>query len=81
MFNYAINELEWEGKNPFRVKMVDEKGRERSKVIGARLLPHQMPNFIEGLEACSEGMRVLFSYHSLYGSSRRRSTGDALGGP
>ena len=60
MFNYAINELEWEGKNPFRFKMVGEKGRERSKVIGARLLPHQMPNFIEGLEACSEGMRVLF---------------------
>ena len=60
MFNYAIEEWEWEGTNPFRFGMAPEKGRERSGKKGARLYDHQMSRFMEGLDACSEGMRVLF---------------------
>lgn len=60
MFNHAIRELEWNGENPFRFAMVPEKGRERSRRKGARLYDHQIPDFMNGLQACSESMRILF---------------------
>jgi integrase len=56
MFNYARRELRWKGDNPFDFALVSEKGRARK----ARLKPHEMPQFMKGLEACSVDMRVLF---------------------
>ena len=56
MFNYAKRELRWKGDNPFDFALVSEKGRARK----ARLRPHEMPQFMKGLEACSADMRVLF---------------------
>ena len=56
MFNYARRELRWKGDNPFDFALVSEKGRARK----ARLKPHEMPQFMKGLEECSADMRVLF---------------------
>ena len=56
MFNYARRELRWKGDNPFNFAFVSEKGRARK----ARVKPHEMPQFMKGLEACSADMRVLF---------------------
>jgi integrase len=70
MFNHAISKLDWKGDNPFRFKKVQEKGRERSRKKGTRLYDkHDMAKFMEGLEACSEGMRILF-LSSLYTGRR-----------
>ena len=56
MFNYARRELRWKGDNPFNFGFVSEQGRARK----ARLKPHEMPQFMKALEACSADMRVLF---------------------
>jgi integrase len=58
MFNFAITEWEWTGKNPFDFKMPSEKGRERSRNKDARVA--DIPSFIESLSACSDDMRLLF---------------------
>lgn len=65
MFNYAITQLHWRGENPFVFDQVSEKGRERK----TRLQPADMKKFMGGLEACSEGMRLLF-LSSLYTGRR-----------
>jgi integrase len=56
MFNYAKRELRWKGDNPFDFGLVSEKGRARKK----RLRKQEMPQFMQGLNACSEDMRLLF---------------------
>jgi integrase len=58
MFNFAILEWEWTGKNPFDFKMPSENGRERSRNKDARV--EEIPEFIESLSACSEDMHLLF---------------------
>lgn len=65
MFNHAITELRWSGENPFSFAQVSEKGRERK----IRLQPADMKKFMGGLEACSDGMRLLF-LSSLYTGRR-----------
>ena len=56
MYNYAIKQLRWKGENPFSFDFLSEAGRERTE----RLHPADMPRFMTGLDAVSEGMRVLF---------------------
>ena len=56
MFNHAIKELQWQGENPFDFALVSEKKRSRKD----RLRKSDMPQFLKGLDACTEGMRLLF---------------------
>ena len=56
MFNHAIKELQWQGDNPFDFALVSEKKRSRKD----RLRKSDMPQFLKGLDACTEGMRLLF---------------------
>ena len=65
MFNYATKQLRWKGENPFDFDLVPERNRARK----VRLRDTDMPNFMKGLDACSEGMRLLF-LSSLYTGRR-----------
>ena len=56
MFNHAKKELRWRGDNPFDFAFVSEKGRARKE----RLKTGDMPQFMKGLDACSEAMRLVF---------------------
>ena len=67
MFNFAIRDREWRwsGENPFDFDSVSERGRAREMRLEAK----DMPAFMNGLDACSRSMRLLF-LSSLYTGRR-----------
>jgi len=57
MWNHAINELDWKGKNIFKFAQVSEKGRSRKN---KRLKKGDMPAFMAALDTLTDTMRILF---------------------
>ncbi len=67
MFNFAKRDRQWRwsGENPFDFDSVSERGRAREMRLEAK----DMPAFMNGLDACSKSMRLLF-LSSLYTGRR-----------